>query len=334
MAKNKLKKPAPLTKLQDIFVSAVLVVKEDSKGVAEYVGKLSEALSSRYTNYEIIIVDNGVKEDEVGKLTESLLTYPCIRVIRLTQSFRYDTALFAGLEVSIGDFVCTLDPSIDPVDKIPHLVEKNQKKDVVQGVSSIPMTASRTSRMGRRLFYWYNRKYIGIDIPVNATYFASYSRKAVNALTQTTRSQHHIRHLARRVGYAYEAVPYEPVRHPSSSKKLKRGFIEAIEIAISYSTHPLRFVTWLGLVAGVANVLYAAYVVFVNIFDRNVVEGWTTTSLQLSVMFFVLFMIVIIISEYIGRILTESYKDPQYYITDELTSTVALADTERRNVTK
>lgn len=333
MAKGRPKKQLPI-EMRDVFVSTVIVAKKSTKRLTKYIEELSDLLKNRYTNYEIIIVDNGVAEGEVETLTETLLRIPCIRVIRLTQNFKYDTALFAGLEVSIGDFVCTLDPSIDPVDIIPELVEKNQSKDVVQGVSQLPVASSRLGQLGRRIFYWYNRKYIGIDIPVDATYLASYSRRAVNALTQTNRSQHHIRHMARRVGYAYEIVPYQPLRHPANNKKLKRGVMEALEISISYSTHPLRFVTWLGLIASIANVFYAGYVIAVNILDQRVAEGWTTTSLQLSLMFFILFIIIVIISEYIGRILTESYKDPQYYVTDELTSTVALADADRRNVTK
>ena len=333
MAKNKSKIVRPVVK-QDIFVSTIIVAKKSTKKLTKYIEDLSELLSIRYTNYEIIVVDNGVAEGETDTLAETLLRIPCIRVIRLAQNFKYDTALFAGLEVSIGDFVCTLDPTIDPISVIPEFVDKNQSKDVVQGVSELPVASSKFGQVGRRLFYWYNRKYIGIDIPVNATYLASYSRKAVNALTQTNRSQHHIRHMARRVGYAYETIPYQPLRHPGATKKLKRGIIEALEISISYSTHPLRFVTWLGLIASLINVAYAVYVIAVNVLHQKVAEGWTTTSLQLSLMFFILFIIVVIISEYIGRILTESYKDPQYYIADELTSTVALADTKRRNVTK
>lgn len=332
MKKNKQKET--VVKLQDLFVSAVVVAKVDTDDITSYVTKLSDVLRVTYSNYEIIIVDNGVDETQMKDLASQLLTLPCIRIIRLAQSFSYDTALFAGLEVSIGDFVCTLDASLDPVSELPRLVSENKKNDVVQGVSSTPIKGSIAGQLGRRLFYWYNRRYVGIDIPLNATYFASYSRKAINSLTQSTRSQRHIRHLARRVGYAYATVEYDPLKDVSSHKKLKTGFIEALEIAISYSTHPLRFVTWLGLLASFINFIYAFYVVFVNIFDKSVAQGWTTTSLQLSSMFFVLFLIVVIIAEYIGRILTESYKDPHYYVTDELTSSVALADTKRRNVTK
>lgn len=320
--------------MKDIFVSVVIVAQDKTEQLGGYAERLSAMLARRYTNYEIIVVDNGNTKQEMDAQIQRLLKVPCVRVIRLAQHFKHDTALFAGLEVSIGDYVCTVDPTIDPIDAIPTFIEKNQTNDVVQGVSQLPVASSRLGQAGRQLFYWYNRKYIGIDIPLNATYLASYSRKAINALTQTNRTQHHIRHLARRVGYAYEIVNYDPLRNPGNSRKLKQGVIEAMEISISYSTHPLRFVTWLGLLAGVINVFYAVYVILVRIFQQKVAEGWTTTSLQLSLMFFILFIITVIISEYIGRILTESYKDPQYYVSDELTSTVPLADTNKRNVTK
>lgn len=319
---------------KDIFVSTVMVISDSVQDVAEYIEKLSRLLDGLYTNYEIVIVDNGMPEKEVHVLRDYLLRLPCIRVIRLARTFKYDTALFAGLEVAIGDYICTIDPTVDSIEAIPDIISANQSKDVVQGISEVPIASTPIGRLGRRLFYWYNRRYIGIDIPLNATYFASYSRRAVNSITQTKRSQHHIRHLARRVGYDYKTLPYRPLKNPGSPKKLKTGVIEALEISVSYSTHPLRFVTWLGLLASLFNVLYAVYVVYVNLSSNSVAEGWTTTSLQLSSMFFVLFLIVVIISEYIGRILIESYKDPNYYVTDELTSTVSLADVNKRNVEK
>ncbi|MFZ2545274.1 MAG: glycosyltransferase [Candidatus Saccharimonadales bacterium] len=333
MPKNNKKKPVKVIK-KDIFVSVVMVAQAETHNITESVLELSKLLEAHYTNYEIIIVDNGAADKVIQALQDYLLKLPCIRVIRLAQIFKYDTALFAGLEVSIGDYVCTLDPMVDPIKYIPQLISENKDNDVIQGVSELPIVASATGQLGRRLFYWYNRKYINIDIPLNATYFASYSRRAINSITRTTRSQQHIRHLARRVGYAYKTFLYMPLRNPGSPKKLRAGIVEALEISISYSTHPLRFVTRLGLLAGALNAIFALYVVYVNLIGTSVAEGWTTTSLQLSGMFFILFIIVVIISEYIGRILMESYKDPNYYVTDELTSTVRLADVNRRNVEK
>jgi glycosyltransferase involved in cell wall biosynthesis len=224
---------------KDIFVSAVLVARSDSKLLAEYVTKLFRILDKAYTNYEIVVVDNGVDDREFDQVTRLLGTLPCIRVIKLSQQFKYDTAVFAGLEVAIGDYVCTLDASIDPPESLPVFIERNKDVDVIQGVSEIPVTGVMGSSIGRRIFYWYNRKYLGIDIPLNATYFASYTRRAVNSLTASSRSHRYMRHLARRVGYGYATQSYIPLQNPSNQRRLRTGVVEALEIVTSYSTHPL-----------------------------------------------------------------------------------------------
>jgi len=326
------KQPA---ELQDIFVSTVIVLRPELEGVEKYVKKLFELLNNSYTNFEIVIVDNGASDTELSAVTGLLASIPCIRLIRLSQQFKYDTAIFAGLDVSIGDYVCTLDPATDAIDEIPFFIKENQEHDVVQGESKVPIKSVFGTQIGRKVFYWYNRKYIGIDIPLNATYYASYSRRAINALTaSSSRHSRHVRHMARRIGRSYVIHPYAPLKNPASERKLRTGIVDGLEIITSYSTHPLRFVTWLAVIAGGINVLYAFYVLILNLTRTDIAAGWTSTSMQLSLMFFILFMVLILLSEYIGRILTEIHREPSYYISDELTSTVAIADTNRKNVVR
>jgi glycosyltransferase involved in cell wall biosynthesis len=321
--------------LEDIFVSTVMVVRPEATGLTNYINGLYKLLSTTYTNFEIVVVDNGADSEEFKEVTKLLNTLPCIRLIRLSQNIKFDTALFAGLDVSIGDFVCTLDPETDPIDTIPKFVELNKQNDVVQGISKVPIKGVFGTQLGRKAFYWYNRKYIGIDIPLNATFHASYTRRAINSLTaQSGRHYRHVRHMARRIGFSYATLAYEPLNNPGSRRKLGTSVVEALEIVTSYSTHPLRFVTWLGVLAGTINVLYALYVLTLFLTGTNLAPGWTSTSMQLSLMFFILFIILIILSEYIGRILTETHRDPQYFIVDELTSTVAIADMDRKNITR
>lgn len=328
------KKGVDIVKKQDIFVSLVMVVDDEEDEVDQVVKDAWKMLSSLYLNYEVIIVSNGFSMMELEKVTKLLEDLPCLRVIRLSYKARYDTALFAGLESAIGEYVVTLNPQFDDMDAVAGIVEQNQVHDIVQGVSETPVAGLFGSQLGRKLFYWYNQKYIGVKIPLNATYFAAYSRRAINAITSTKRSVRHIRHVARLVGYRLAEYSYMPKGNASSHRTLRTGMLEAIEIATAYSTHPLRFVTWLGVFAGVANVMYALYVVLLNLSNIEVAQGWTTTSLQLSGMFFLLFLILVVLAEYIGRILTESRKDPSYFVADELTSTISVADAKRRNITE
>lgn len=321
-------------KKQDIFVSAVVIAKAEACDLAKYVSSLSRHLKNYYTNYEILVIDNRATIEEIASVNKLLVKLPCIRLIRLSRQYKHDTAVFTGLEAAIGDFVVILDPVLDPIEDVSKIVETNRSYDIVQGVSTIPIKGVFGTDTGRRLFYWYNRKYLGIDIPLQSTYFMSLNRRAVSAITATKRHDRHVRHLSKAIGYKFITFNYEPLENPSSQRSLRTGAIQAIEIVSSYSTHPLRLVTWLGFLAGCVNLIYGIYVLIVAFFNNNVEPGWTTMSMQLSAMFFVLFTILVVFSEYIGRILSESRQDPHYLIMDEFSSTVSLADVERKNITK
>ncbi|MDB5160582.1 MAG: glycosyl transferase family 2 [Candidatus Saccharibacteria bacterium] len=320
--------------VQDIFVSTVVVVGPDSLYVDTYLRRLTSTLRASYSNYEIVVIDNNVKPEELEDMKLLLSELPCIRIISLSREHDIDTAIFAGLEAAIGDYVCTLDQTLDPTEVIPDMVAANEEVDIIQGISTAPVKGVMGTRPGRKLFYWYNRKFMNIDISVNSTYLMAFNRKAINAITGSNRDHRHIRHLARVIGFKLGTFPYTPISNPRKVRSLRGGVIEALETITSYSTHPLRVVSWLGVIASFLNLIYAIYVVVINIVGKNLAQGWTTTSLQLSGMFFLLFLGIVIISEYINRILSEQRNDQKYLINDEFSSTVSIADTERKNVTK
>lgn len=319
--------------ISDVFVSVVVPADNFADDVAGYVKKLSDILSKNYANYETLVVDNGLTAGQIQELMKLLDTVACVRILRLSRRHIKDAAVFSGLEASIGDYVCVMNPVLDPPKVISQMIDANRSGiDIVQGVSTIPVDGKVYARLGRRLFYWYNRKFLDADIPLNATYLVSFNRRAVNALTNTNRNHRYVRQLSRHIGFKLDTFEYKPMRHPRSDKTLRTGVMEALEIITSVSAHPIRFITWIGVFAAIANLIYACYVLIVNLTSATVAEGWTTLSLQSSGMFFFLFIIMAILAEYVGRILAESRQEPPYHIMEELTSTVAIADTTRRNV--
>ncbi|QNO37051.1 glycosyltransferase [Protaetiibacter sp. SSC-01] len=319
--------------LSDVFVSVVAVLDPTLRGGGDFVRRVHAELSTRYANYEVILVDNGAEPGELVQLRELLATVPCIRILRLSRPTTIDTAIFAGIESAVGDYVVVMSPAHDPVETIPEIVKLGREgNDIIQGVSTLPIDSNFIGRMGRRLFYWYNRRYLGVDIPLQATYLTGLTRRAVNSLTASQRSHRYLRHLIRFIGFRLTEYSYTPIEGPSRRRTFKAGYMEAIEMVSSYSTHPLRVVTIVGVLGGLFNLLYAVYVIVVRLVADRVAEGWTTTSLQLSLMFFVISVIIAVQAEYLGRILTETRREPSYFVMEELESETLIADLERRNV--
>jgi len=324
-----------MQKHSDIFVSAVLVMDSETNEVAIRVQSAAKTLRIKYSNYEVLIIDNGLSDYQLNALRKLLPSVPCIRIIRLSKVYTTDTAIFAGIEASIGDYVVTLYNS-DPVELIPDFVRLAQKHDIVQGVAINLRRKNIFESTGAKIFYWYSKKYLRIDVPNGSTLYLSMNRTAANALTRSGRAVRHVRHMAQRVGFnttTYEYSLPEDQRLYSRANTASLTF-QAIDLISNYSNHPLRVLSYFGFFAGLVNVAYAAYVLIVNISDDNVAKGWTTLSLQSAFMFFILFMILAVLAEYIGKILSETQKEPDYHLLQELVSTTSVADQNRLNVTK
>ena len=321
-------------KIENIFVSAVVITKPDTHGLVRELQGLSDLMRAQYSNYEIIVIDNRLRVGELAKLSALLDTIPCIRIVRLSQEYTKDICVFVGLEAAIGDVVVVRSPN-DPIKLLPKFVARTKRADLVFGISKEKLRRGLLNHYGAKIFYWYNKRFLSISIPENSTYFMALSRRAVNAVTHSGRFARHIRYLARQIGYESEELRYRPKGDFLQEKKRPSELlISALELATNYSKHPLRFLSWLGLSASLVNLAYAGYVIWVNISHGHVAEGWTTLSLQAAGMFFLLFAILAILCEYIGRILEETRQDPPYHLLGELTSKISVADTTRRNITR
>lgn len=322
-------------KVSDIFVTTVFVADEYAVQMGQKIKRLSKLLRTNYANYEILVVDNGLARRELEAVQKLLPTVACIRVIRLSRNHDSDTAIFAGVEASIGDYVCIVYDN-DPIELVPEFIHANSKADIIFGVARNLTRKTYVERWGAKLFYWYSKKFMDINVPLQSTYFISMNRTAANALTMSGRFMRHIRHMAQRVGFTTQTFEYElppeaqPYSHAKSGTLVSRG----IDLVANYSSHPLRMLSYFGIVAGLLNIVYAVYVLIVNLSKRDIAQGWTTLSLQSSLMFFILFMILAVLAEYIGKILNETQQEPPYHIMQELSSTVSVTDETRRNVTK
>jgi len=324
-----------VTVLSDCFVSVVAPLQNDAPIVRAFVAETMAVLRRSYTNYELVLVDDGSVDATVAEVASLLGEFECVRLIRLSREFGEETAITAGLDSVIGDFVVVMLPNHDPPALIPSFVERARSgTEVVFGVRRQRSGESLWVRLGASVWYWYSKNFLKLDLPRNSSQFRALSRQAVNSLVQIRDKYRYLRLLSSDVGYAHSGIEYEPViRNPD---KAQRSFADrlwvSIDIVVANSQHPLRFVVVLGIVGGILNLFYAAYVIAIYFFKGDVAAGWTTLSLQNAGMFFLIFLILTVLSEYIGHILVEARQRPLYYVLEERNSPLWIADQERRNV--
>jgi hypothetical protein len=104
-----------------------------------------------------------------------------------------------------------------------------------------------------------------------------------------------------------------------------------MRLLVTTSHAPLRWVAMLALFGAFANIVYSVYVILIAIFKADVAPGWVTLSLQSSGMFFLLSLVLLVLSEYILNMASLSNQGPLYHVAQEFTSE-KLTRRERLNL--
>ncbi len=317
------------------FISVIAPLFNDEEIIESYIRETISILKKIYTNYELVLVDDGSEDDTVENVTVLLKEIKGIRLIRLSREFGEEVAISAGLDTAIGDYVVVMIPGMDTPKCIPEMVNHAMSGvDVVFGVRKDRLDEPWYVRLAARMFYSYCRTQLKIDLPENSTQYRCLSRQAVNAITQIKDSYRYLRLFSSYVGYERQQYEYSPRDRGGKhrTRSIWQRINEAIALIIENSSHPLRFVSWLGLVTAGIILLYVMYIFVVYFFKDDVLEGWTTLSLQSAGQFFLITLILTTLCEYWGRILRRLQTRPLYFVREERNSSVLLIDVERCNV--
>ncbi len=227
-------------------------------------------------------------------------------------------------------------PETDPPALVPEMVAQCRANDgMVNGVDATATTsAGPLRRLFKRAFHGYMRRFLKVELLPGATDFRVFSRRMVNALTQIRESHWQLRLLSSAVGYGRTSFVYTPLSR--SGRIARRSWLadigQAVEMVIAHSRQPLRVASLVGWAASALNGLYVLYAALIYLFKPHVAEGWTSLAMVQGVMFFCVFTILALLSEYVGRILEQSRGRPLYFVCDEKNSHVLLPDQDRPNI--
>jgi dolichol-phosphate mannosyltransferase len=88
----------------------------------------------------------------------------------------------------------------------------------------------------------------------------------------------------------------------------------------SFSIVPLRLGIFIGILTSLIAFGEIIYAILVKLFTDSAVPGWASAISILSFLFGVLFILLGIVGEYIGRILIEVRQRPRYLIAEQIGS--------------
>jgi hypothetical protein len=310
--------PAPSGR-KGTFVSVVLVAEPDAPHVERELAAIDAALSEAYPVHEIILVLRGSR----GRIpwARSLAERQAnLQVLGLLHGVSDEVAYTAGLDGALGDVVVTGRLGVDgPGDIVRCASMVTDETAVVIGVDAAGKAGRRLAvRAGRVLV----RRSLGQNVISVSLGLRGYSRAALDAWLPRRDRDRVLRVLPTISGYPSTEMHYSTGARTRPATAT--GIRQVLRSVFYASSRPLRFAVGIALAASLANMLYALYVVAVGIF-RGAVEGWTSMSLQMSLMFFLLSVVIAIMAEFMFQSNETANERPIYRVAFEATSSVLEA---------
>jgi hypothetical protein len=289
--------------LKEIFISVVVLHKHVSADSA--ITELITLLSNNYSDYEVIIVSTHQDQNNLQNIQQT----PGLRYLKLVGEVDDELAFAAGLENAIGDIVITTNLTSTPLNLINESIEKiDIDTPVILGKNSKPSPAFY--QLSHKLFNIISTYTLGVKIPSGLTHFKAISRGALNIALSRKKllSQLNLSIIQNASHYSY--INYRE----DSQKSYISGLQKVLKLLVFNSTKLLRIFNLLGLGGGMMAFLISLYVFMVNLFKQEVMEGWTSLSLFISVQFCILFLVLFIYGEYMARLVDERWMSKEYDI--------------------
>src|SRR3954471_18232011 len=237
--------------IADSFISIVAPLEgEGAAAVEAFIEETIAQLRAIVSHYEIILVDDGTTDDTRERVQALLTRHDFVRFLKLSRHFGEETAISAGLDAAIGDYVIVMLPNMDPPAPIPKFFERvRADADLVYGVRLHRRNEPLWYRIGASVFYGYVNGVLKAGLPPNSTQFRCMTRQVVNAITKIRDPESYLRTLTSYVGFRKAALPYAPINRNgrASVRPTADAFHLARSLTIDYSTQPLRFVAWLAV---------------------------------------------------------------------------------------
>lgn len=238
--------------------------------------------------------------------------------------------LGVGLENCIGDVVVTMNPLEDSLDLIGRAYKISLGgSDIIVGKTKYKETIlyKIVSIFARPIM----KVLLGYQTEANVSNFKLLSRGALNLLLKRKRHLSQINFTLTKTFKNIHLLSYES-RSDVRVKKFTEGVKHFLNIVVLNSTSLLKVFNLVGLLGSFLAFIISLYVIGIKLVTNNVVEGWTSLSLFISIQFLILFFILFIYGSYLVRLVEEIWQKREYEILSEHNSSVMFNDLLRNVV--
>ncbi len=305
-------------KLIDIVVPCY-----NEEEVLPYFVKETNAVISTIDDYRFryIFVNDGSKDKTLPVLKTLASRFDNVKYISFSRNFGKESAMYAGLEHSTGDYVIVMDADLQhPPKMFPKMIQGIEEgHDCCALYRAKQKGESKVRQFVSKIFFSFQNKISDVKMPEGAVDYRIMSRKMVDAILKLSEVQRFSKGIFCWVGFDTKWIEYENVERTIGKTKwsLWGLFKYALDGITAFSVTPLRFIAVLGFFISLASFIYIIITLIKTLFFGVDVPGYVTTLCATLFLGGIIELSVGILGEYIGRIYMEAKDRPIYISSDD-----------------
>ena len=306
-------------------LTVVCPVYNEAQGIEEFYRKLWHTLSVSCTgtdNFVLFVLDKSSDE------TEQILERICgkderTKLIVMAGRYGHQNALVAGIDHTDTDIVIMMDSDLQhPPSLIPKMIQEfSNGSEIVAAVRVDEKAKGRVLKFASKQFYSIWNHFSGLKLAPGEADFRLISRRVADIFRHDIREKNpFLRGLFFWVGFKRSTIEYtaEPRFAGDSKYTITRLVSFATNSVLSFSTVPLNYAIYLGLLVAIMSIIGLALVIIDFILHGTAPSGWYTLTTMILFFSGIQLLFIGLIGRYVGMIFEEVKNRPSYIIDRKL----------------
>lgn len=298
-------------------ISIIIPVYNGETTIKELTRQIIEVLSESKMNYEVIFVYDCGPDNSWEVIAGLVEEYEKVKGVKLSRNFGQHNAILSGIEIAVGEFILTMDEDLQHSPKDILTLLSKQKvldSDVVYGkYKGLKHSAYRnwTSILMKRM--------LKSTLPDLHQEYSAFRLIRKSIAKEILKMNNSYTFLDGYLSWLTKDVDFVEVDHfdrqgGESSYTLKMLIEHSVNIFVTFSNYPIRFLTKFSIFIFILTFCYSFYVVFRKLFYNDFALGFPTLVIVLGFGIGSIMLGIGILGEYLYRVNLKTTNRPNYNI--------------------
>ncbi len=302
-------------------ISIVVPVYNGMHSLRELVRRLEELFEHRQWSGEIILVNDGSRDESWQVISELVSLHPGVTGFDLLRNYGQHNALLCGVRAASGGIIVTIDDDLQhPPEEIPKLVDRlKDGYDVVYGAPEREQhgiwrdLASCLTKLALQ-------RSMGVDAARHVSAFRAFRTDLRKAFPSYVGHFVSIDVLLTWATTRFLAVTvrHEPRRTGVSNYNFRKLMIHALNMMTGFSIWPLQAASLVGFAFTLFGFVVLALVVVRYLIRGGTVPGFSFLASLIAIFSGAQMFALGVMGEYLARVHFRSMNRPSYAIREEL----------------